>query len=110
MGTPFPVANAEPLSQAARSIEEVHKQIIEMRNQKAPEYVAPPVPVGIAEKTRLELEEGKRQNARQAAERANALVPKPDKSEGTTEPVYRPADYVPNMNQGQTVTKSYKTL
>lgn len=110
MGTPFPVASAEPLSPAARSIEEVHKQIIAMRAEKPPEYVAPPVPQGILDKTRLEQEEGKRQNARQAAERSAALPPKVDKSEGTTDPVYRPGDYVPNMDQGQAPTKSYKTL
>jgi len=110
MGQPFPVASEDQSSQAARSIEDLHARIIAMRNEKPPEYVPPPLPAGIAEKTRLELEEGRKQNARQAAERAAAMVPKVEKSEGTTEPVYRPADYVPNMNQGQVANKSYKTL
>lgn len=110
MGTPFPVASAEPLSPAARSIEEVHRQIIEMRNQKPVEYVPPPVPQGIKDKTNLELEEGRRRNAMALAERQKALPPKKDPSEGTTDPVYRPGDHVPNMDQGQVATKSYKTL
>lgn len=110
MGQPFPVATEQPLSQAARSIEDVHRQIIEMRNQKPPEYVPPPVPAGVAEKTRLEIEEGRRQNARQAAERAAQAQRRADPSEGTTEPVYRPPEFVPKMDQGHIVTKSYKTL
>lgn len=113
MGTPFPVASAEQLSPAARSIEEIHARILEKRNEKPPEYIPPPIPAAIQEKTRLEMEEGKRRNELAVAERAKAAAipqPKPSHAEGTTVPVYRPGEFVPNMDQGQQATKSYKVL
>jgi hypothetical protein len=110
MGTPFPVATEDQLSPAARSIEDVHKQIIAMREEKPPVYVAPPVPAGIAEKTRLEIEEGRKRNAMALAERERATQPKKDPADGRTDPVYRPGDFVPNIDQGQIVSKSYKSL
>jgi hypothetical protein len=111
MGTPFPVATEDQLSPAARSIEEIQRQIIEMRNEPPPVYTPPPVPQAIAEKTRLEIEEGKRRNALALAERNRARPqPKADPTEGKTEPVYRPGDFIPNVDQGQVTTKSYKVL
>lgn len=114
------VPTEEAPSQAARSLEELHSKILEMRNQKAPEYVPPPLPQGIITRTQLEMEEGKKRNEQAKAERdaalqraseaAEAKRKKEAAIEGTTEPVYRPADYVPNMDQGQTPTRTYKSL
>ena len=46
------------------------------------------------------------------AEEAKATrpQPKPDKTEGTTTPVFRPGDFVPNMQQGKQVSASYKVM
>jgi len=113
MGTPFPVASAEELSPAARSIDATHARIKAAWAEaaKEPEPTPPaPLPAGIAEKTRLEIEEGRRRNAMALANRAQAQPPKKDPSEGTTEPVYRPGEFVPNMEQGHIPTKSYKVL
>lgn len=100
----------ETLSPAALRLREVHDQIRTMRNKPKPVYVPPPLSPVMAERTRLEMEEGQRRNAMALAARAAIQQPKKDPTEGTTEPVYRPGDHVPNMTQGQATTRSYKTL
>lgn len=91
----------ETLSPAAKRLIAVRDEIMARRNVKPPVHVVQPVPAGIAEKTRLEVEEGKKRVAMAKANQANRPVPKPDKSEPTTTPVYRPLDFVPNFNQGK---------
>jgi hypothetical protein len=105
MGKPFPVATEDQASPAARSIEELHERIIAMRNEKPPEYVAPALHPAIAENTRLEMEEGAKRVAYIENERAKLLQPKP---EVESTPVYRPAEYVPDMNHGFVAGKTLK--
>lgn len=100
----------ETLSPAAKRLRAVQEEILARRNTPKPEYVPPPVPPAIAEKTRLEIEEGRRRVAAAEAAKQNRPPPPRDPATGTMEPVYRPKDFVPNMNQGQQVTKSYKVM
>lgn len=100
----------ETLTPADKRLREIHAQIIAQRNAKPPVYVAPPLPPGIAEKTRLEIEEGRKRNAMAEEAKATRPQPKPDKTEGTTTPVFRPGDFVPNMQQGKQVSASYKVM
>jgi hypothetical protein len=46
--------------------------------------------------TQLEIEAGRRTQARHAAQQAHRPVPKKDPNEGFTTPVYRPGDVVPD--------------
>ena len=98
------------LSPAAKRLRDVQAEIIAMRNAPKPVYIAPPIPAAIAEKTRIEQEEGRRLVSLSKA-RQEALPVKPkDKADGTVVPVYRPGDFVPNFKQGDAVNKSYKTI
>jgi hypothetical protein len=113
MGQQFPVAQPEVLSQAAKSQNDIRAEIMKMRNEPVPEYIPPPRPAALIEATRLEMEEGARQNALAQANRA-AMLPKPKPAtEGSTEPVYRPGDHVPNLatDVAQHVpTKTYRVM
>ena len=97
------------LSPAAKRLKAVQEEILARRNAPKPVYIPPAPPPGIVEKTRLEIEEGRRRNAMAEEARANRPVPKADPS-ATMTPVFRPADFVPNMSQGHQVDKSYKVM
>ena len=100
----------EILSPAAKRLRAVQEEILARRNEVKPEYVPPPPPPGIQEKTRLELEEGRRRVAMAEEAKVKRPQPKREAGDGHTVPVYRPADFVPNMKQGQQVTKTYKVM
>jgi len=99
----------DQLSPAAKRLKLVQEEILANRNKVIVPPEPQPVPPAIAEKTRLEMEEGRLRNKLAAEAKIVRPVHK-DPSAGQTTPVYRPADFVPNMNQGQTSTKSYKAL
>ena len=100
----------EVLSPAAKRLQAVQTEILARRNVQPQTYTPPPVPAGIAEKTRLEIEEGQKRVAMAEAQKQNRPAPKKEPDATTTTPVYRPADFVPNMSQGQNASKSYKAL
>ncbi len=53
------------------------------------------------ERTRLEIEAGQRRVAANEAQAKLRPQPVREVSDGTTTPVFRPQDYVPNMDQGK---------
>ena len=115
MQTPQPQSLEVPqemLSPAAKRLKAVQEEILAKRaaERNKPVYVPPPPPPQIAEQTRLEQEEGRRRNEMANAQAAKRPVPKLEPDATVHVPVYRPVDFVPNMNQGQVATKSYKAL
>ncbi len=64
-----------------------------------PPVVQPVAPL-IQQRTSAEMAAGQRANAFHAAQQANRPAPRRDPREGGTVPVFRPADYIPNMKQG----------
>lgn len=65
-------------------------------NKGKPEYVPPPVPPAIAEATRLEMEAGKNRVThfeKIEAERKLIAARVPEKWEGKSTPIFRPADF-----------------
>lgn len=68
------------------------------RNLPPVEPKAQPVPAAIAEQTRLEMEAGRKMNDHHAGVRS--IPPRRiDPREGTSVPVFRPADYVPPLTK-----------
>lgn len=80
-------------------------RILAARNAKpAPEPVKPPIAERVAEQTKAEMAAGKKlveQRAAEQAMRSGMPRPAPDKGEGTTTEVFRPANYVPDVKKGQ---------
>lgn len=70
--------------------------------EKADEPVVHHVSPRQAEQTKLEMARGAEVSARHAAQQAARPPREPDPTEGTTTPVFRPADFIPNMKQGNT--------
>lgn len=64
----------------------------------------PPIPA-VSAQTKLEMEMGAAQVAKNAAEQVNRPRPKPQDN-GTMVPVFRPDDYVPDIKKGQGVVAS----
>jgi hypothetical protein len=86
------------------------EKVLANRNKVEPVYTPPPPPAQIAEQTRLEMAEGARRVALAAEAQKVRPAPKRDPSQGTTTPVYRPKDYVPNMKQGTDAILKPQTL
>jgi len=85
-------------------------KVLANRNKVEPVYVPPPVPQAIATQTQLEMAEGAKRVALATEAQKNRPVPKRDPSQGTSTPVYRPKDYVPNMKQGTDAVLKPRTL
>ncbi len=80
------------------------RQVVERRMKRDEPPPPPPPPTNRQlERTRLEIEAGQRAVAKAAAEAANRPQRKPEPTDGTTVPVFRPQDYVPSMDQGKTL-------
>jgi hypothetical protein len=81
-----------------------------------PEYVPPPIPARVAEQTRLEMEAGRRAVAEaEARDKAMAAIRKANQerdaaASGTMKTVFAPDDYVPNMQQGLTATRTNRPM
>lgn len=92
-----PVRGKEPTTDGDRL-----RQFLHQNRLDNPPPPPPGPPAAMTERQRnqieLEMEAGRRSVAKHAAQQANRPQPKPDKSEGTTTPVFRPEDYVPNLN------------
>lgn len=110
---PEPEPEPEPENardRADREHQEANRAMVDQFVQKVraanrSEAVEPkpqPVPDRIAEQTRLEMQAGQRMNEHHANLRFNApKARKIDRPEGTMTPVFRPADYVPDLKKGQ---------
>lgn len=77
------------------------EKLLADRNKPEPVYVPPAPHPRQLEQTRLEMEAGAKRVAENEAEQ-RPVHPR-DPSEGTSTPVYRPVEFVPNMNQGTKV-------
>ena len=89
------------LESEARKGEFVRKVMAARHPEPQPERPQPVAPQ-IMDQTKREMAEGARQNARHAEFHSrNPMPPHPDPTNNTSStPVFRPADYVPNMKQG----------
>lgn len=77
------------------------KSVIESRMKREEPPPPPPPPTQRQlERTRLEMEAGRKRVAANEEQAKLRPQPKPEPSDGTTVPVFRPQDYVPNMDQG----------
>src|ERR1017187_2285146 len=85
-------------------------KVLANRNKVEPVYIPPPVPPAVAAHTQLEMAEGAKRVALSVEAQKARPVPKRDASQGTSTPVYRPKDYVPNMKQGTNEILKPKTL
>lgn len=96
--------NAVVESAVAQSNREIYERIITSRNQ--PPAVPTPQPVAkrIHDQTRAEMAEGARISAIHAERSRTVPRPRPSPREvaaqGTSTPVFRPADFIPGQNQG----------
>ena len=94
-----------PVSEAARRNKELYDKLMARRNEPpAVRPLEPPIP-RITEQTKREMAEGARVVAHHANQQAATIhLRKPNAGDiarhGTSVPVFRPTDYVPNMKQG----------
>lgn len=85
----------------------VHAILDARTPHQRPEYVTPPVPAGVAEQTRLEMEAGRKKvleaEGNEAERKRVTEAHKNDKwqTQGKTEAVFRPGDFVPDPRKGQ---------
>lgn len=85
--------------------------------QRAEDEKEPPPPPPLTERQRSQLEAEmargkealKKHEENLAAQRAAQAAAPRDPAEGTTTPVFRPEDYVPNMKQGKAASASART-
>lgn len=86
-------------------------QKVQLANQPPPPP-APPPEMTQRQRTQIEeeMEAGRRAVSRHAAQQANRPQPKPEPTEGKTTPVFRPEDYVPNMNSKSDAARGYKQV
>lgn len=91
-----------------RTLAELHDRIVALRQPK-PAYVPPPPTERQAERTRLEMEAGRRATERATAQQTARPATQPDRTQGVNTPVHRPADYDEYRgsfrSQGQTQSK-----
>ena len=98
----------------AQRNQEIFDAIVKARN--APPAVAPVQPAipRVLSQTKLEMAEGARQSARHKAAQGRVVHAKPAPREaaaqGSSTPVYRPTDSVPNMNSKSDVQRGHKVL
>lgn len=77
------------------------KAVLEARKPQQTEHKPQPVAPGIQAQTAREMAEGARQNQRHAEFHAVHPMPRGHNPEpGSSTPVFRPEDYVPNFEQG----------
>lgn len=87
------------IDERERKKREFLQKVADARRPQVNPQVPQPVSPRILEQTRREMAEGARQNEIHAERtRSGPIPPRPDVQ---STPVHRPADWVPNMNQGQ---------
>ena len=93
------VPSPPTMSETARKNQEIYQRILEARNQPpAVVQVQPAIP-RVLEQTRLEMEEGRKQNARHAEFRAmNPRRTEDLNRNAIVTPVSRPADWTPTKD------------
>lgn len=99
----FQVPDEPPKTEAEQRKEAFVARVMEIRNKPVANVVLAPATPRQLNQTQLEMAAGQRAVARhqqQEAARPRPVV-KPDPTQGTTTPVFRPADYVPDQRKGQ---------
>ena len=100
-------AGADSLKRA----DEIRQRIIDARKPQ-PEPPPPPPPTPrVNQKILDEMAQGAKRAAYFEEEKrkyAEQSMPKPDKTEGGSTPVFRPHNYVPNMDQGKVQATTLK--
>ena len=90
--------------EAGLSFPELEAQVMAARNQPKPEYVPPKPTPRQAEKIKQEMEAGAKRTAYfQEQEKLRQQIP-PDPNEPTNTPVFRPKEFVPNINSKDPAT------
>lgn len=104
-----PTRGHEPTTDGERLRQFLHQVRLD---NPPPAEPAPPPAMTERQKSQIELEmeAGRRAVARHAAQAAHRPQPKPDPTEGKTTPVFRPEDYVPNLNSKTDVQRGHKVL
>lgn len=90
-------------SEDERKVREFMEQVVAARSaREKAEQPVPPPPLTERQRNQIEEEQaaGRRAIERNIEARRLQAVPARDPGEGTSKPVFRPADYVPNMSQG----------
>lgn len=107
---PSPKTTDRELTHGEQQLQDFLKQV-NLANQPPP---PPPPPPEMTARQRSQIEEemeaGRKSVARHAAQQANRPQPKPDPTEGKNTPVFRPEDYVPNMNSKSDAQRGFKQL
>ena len=107
---PSPAVKDRELSHGEKQLQEFLSKV-QLANQPPP---PPPPPPQMSARQRSQIEEemeaGRRSVARHAAQQASRPQPKPDPTEGKTTPVFRPEDYVPNMNSKSDAQRGVRQL
>ncbi len=115
---PVPAASKAPIQSSALDAAAAQEQarITQLENEKnafyqavlaarkqgvPPAIVTQPVPERIRAQTELEQAAGAAAVAAHAAAQGRRIIPASPTTEGTTTPVFRPADYVPDQRKGQ---------
>lgn len=107
---PSPKVADRELSHGEQQLQEFLKQV-NLANQPPPPPPPPPE-MTVRQRTQIEeeMEAGRKAVARHAAQQAHRPQPKPDPTEGKTTPVFRPEDYIPNLNSKSDAQRGYKQL
>lgn len=107
---PSPKFTERELSHGELQLQEFLKKV-QLANQPPP---PPPPPPEMTQRQRtqieLEMEAGRKAVARHTAQQAHRPQPKPDPTEGKTTPVFRPEDYIPNLNSKSDEQRGYRQL
>lgn len=88
-----------------RKVREFMEKVVQARQAKEKaEQPVPPPPMTERQRAAIEEEQaaGRRALARHAEQQKLRPPPVREKSDGTSNPVFRPGDYVPNMAHGNT--------
>lgn len=109
-----PIKIAEPEPSTFDKNQAFIRKIIEARQAaQAEAEQAPPAQAGMTERqlsqTELEIKRGKERQAHFAAIDASRPPRPVDPTAGTSTPVHRPADFVPNMNSGNVRATTLKS-
>lgn len=101
-----PPRNARERAEAEhhRIVQERARQLqarVDRSNKPKPAPVPPPIPPALLDQRHAEMEAGRKMVAHHNSLKALRPQPKANSNEGTTTPVFRPGDYIPDQRKGQ---------
>lgn len=94
-----------------RKIREFMQKVVEARTaREKAEQPVPPPPLTESQRAQItaEQEAGRRAVARHKEQQALRPPPVREKTDGSSNPVFRPSDYVPNMDKGHVGARDVK--